>query len=160
MDLQVNGADSIRRLAADLKAFDDRKVILRELKKEIRGPVPKIRAAVREAAIRVLPSGNGLGTWVSKSRVVASIRISGSRRAGVSLRGGRNSQKKRSDVNAIDRGKVRAPSWGHRTAASWHSQSVTEGFFTKTVAEDHLSDWQDAVTTAVEKAVTTLGERS
>lgn len=158
MDLDVQGAESMRRLAADLRAVDDKKAILKALRKELREPVPRVRVAIRAAAVRDLPGKNGLGAWVAKTRVNASVRISGSAFAGLSLRGGRSSTTgKKSDIRRIDAGKVRAPSWGRRGKGAWHLQEVTPGFFTKTVTDDFAGAWQAAALAAVDRVVSDLG---
>ena len=145
------GSEALARLVADLKGFEGRKAVVNELRKELRAPLPKVRAAVRAAAVDTLPSRNGLGAWVAKSTITVSARL-GAKSAGISLRGGRNSQRKRSDIRAIDAGKVRAPSWGHRGRGAWHAQSVKAGFFTDTIASDMANEWHLAAVQAVEHA--------
>jgi hypothetical protein len=153
VDVEIRARQNLRKLIYDLKGFEDRKIVLRELRKEIRKPVPKARKAIKAKALDTLPRHGGLNEWVASTRITASIRLSG-RSTGVRLKGGRNSFKKRSDIRAIDKGRVRAPAWGHRTA--WHLQAVRPGFFTETVAEDFLSEWRGAVATAAENAVEVL----
>lgn len=145
------GSQALSRLIADLKGFEGRKAVVRELRKELRAPLPKVRQAVRAAAVSDLPSRNGLGAWVAKSTITVSTRL-GAKSAGISLRGGRNSQRKRSDIRAIDAGKVRAPSWGHRGPGAWHVQTVKDGFFTKTITGDLENEWHMAAVRAVEHA--------
>lgn len=146
-------ATSFDELVRELRAFDRRREITKAISKGIRAAVKPARKAIKMKARETLPHGGGLNVWVSKVSVLASIKLSG-RRAGVKLKGGRNSQGGRSDITAVDRGRVRAPSWGHRTRASWHTVQVTPGFFTRTAAE--LPDWREQVDHEVDQALETL----
>lgn len=148
---QTADTTQLTRLAADLKGFEGRKAVLNGLRRELRAGVPKVREAVRAAATRDLPARNGLGEWVAKSTVSVSLRL-GAKSAGISLRGGRNSKRKRSDIRAIDAGEVRAPSWGHRGPGAWHAQTVKAGFFTKTITGDLQEEWRAAAVRAVDTA--------
>lgn len=138
-------ADDLTRLIADLKGVSDRKDILKEVRRTIRGPLPNTRKNVKAAAVRTLPTRNGLGKWVAGTRLSAKIKLTASA-VSVNIRGGRNSagSKKRSDINAIDRGRVRHPSWGRRGPGQWHTQTVVPGFFTKTV-EEQRPEYVEAV---------------
>lgn len=146
-------ATSFDELVRELHAFRDRRQVTNATARGIRKAVVPARKAIRAAARATLPKRGGLNIWVSRISVLAQVRLSGNR-AGVKLKGGRNSTGARSDVAAIDRGRVRAPSWGHRTRASWHTVAVTPGFFTKTAAE--LPDWKDDIDREVDKALDTL----
>jgi hypothetical protein len=146
-------AISVDQLVRELRGFDGRREIVKAISRGVRKPLPAVRKAIRARAIAILPSSGGLGTWVSKTRVTAQVKLSG-RRAGIKLKGGRNSQGQRSDIAAIDRGRVRAPSWGHRTAASWHTQTVTPGFFTDTAKGSQ--QWHAEVEREVDQALDQL----
>jgi hypothetical protein len=123
-----------RIVAAQIRAFDDRREIVKAMRKAMREPLPTIRTAIRARAISTMPAGGGLNRWVAASRINATVKID-SRRVQVRLKGGRNSRGGRSDMAAIDRGRVRAPSWGHRTKASWHTVEVTPGYFRAPAAD-------------------------
>jgi len=146
-------ATSFDQLVRELKAFDGRREVTKAMGKGIRKAVQPARKAIKKVALSTLPAGGGLNVWVSKTRINVQIKTAG-RRAGVKLKGGRNSLGGRSDINAVDRGRVRAPSWGHRTKASWHTVTVTPGFFTKTAAD--LPDWREAVDAEVDGALDQL----
>jgi len=146
-------ATSFDQLVRELKAFDGRREVTKAMGKGIRKAVQPARKAIKKVALSTLPAGGGLNVWVSKTRINVQIKTAG-RRAGVKLKGGRNSLGGRSDINAVDRGRVRAPSWGHRTKASWHTVTVTPGFFTKTAGE--LPDWREGVDAEVDKALDQL----
>lgn len=149
-------ANSLDDLIRDLRKYEDRKVVVRELRQAIRKPVPVVRRRIKRVALDTLPHRGGLGLWVSKTRITAVIKLAG-RSAGVSLKGGRNSTGARSDIKRIDKGRVRAPSWGRRAQGSWHTQEVAEGFFTKTAAE--ASEWRQAAVDAVNAANKTISGR-
>jgi hypothetical protein len=146
-------ASSLDNLIRDLRKFEGRKEVVKELRKEIRKPLPDLRKAIKRRALDTLPHGNGLGAWVSRISVTARIRLSG-RAAGVSIKGGRNSVGARSDINAIDRGRVRAPSWGRRGKGAWHNQEVRPGFFTETVGD--VTQWREACSRAADQALDTI----
>jgi len=152
----TSAGDDLRALIADLRGFEGKKAILKELRSALRKPLPQARAAIRAAATSLLPHRNGLGAWVAGSKITASVRT-GARTAGITLRGGRNSKGGRSDIRAIDRGRVRAPAWGNRRA--WHSQTVPSGFFTRTVTEDLAPAWRQATIDAVNVATEALRGR-
>lgn len=143
-------AVSVDQLVRELRAFDGRREVVKAMGRGIRKPLPALRKAIRSHAVAVLPSSGGLGAWVAASRVTAQIRLSG-RRAGVKLKGGRNSAGGRSDVDRIDRGRVRAPTWGRRSRGSWHNQVVADGWWS--TPTEQADQWVDAVDAEVDKAL-------
>lgn len=148
-------ATSPAQFARELKAFDDRRVILKQLRKDIRQPVPKLRQSIKANALSTLPKRGGLNKWVANTRVTAQIRVT-SRTVTVKVKGGRNSQSGRSDVNAIDRGRVRAPSWpAQSNRRRWHSQTVAPGFWTKAVDKERAG-WLNVIEQAVDDATATI----
>lgn len=128
-------AVSAEQLAAELRAFDGRRALVQAARRGIVRALPGVRKAVKASAIEKLPAGGGLGAWVAAARIAVKISYA-SRSAGIRLRGTRKSSNDRSDLAGIDAGKVRAPSWGHRTAASWHTQAVTPGWWSEPVSAD------------------------
>jgi hypothetical protein len=140
-------------LIRDLRGFDRRREIVKALSKAVRKPVPAVRRAIKARAVEVLPSRGGLNDWVASARITAAVKLTG-RSAAIRLKGGRNSRGGRSDIKAIDAGFVRAPSWGKRTEASWHTQTVPAGFFTKPVSE--AGQWVAAADQAVDAALEQL----
>lgn len=139
----------IQALVRDLRNFSARKEVIRQLRADIRGPVPAVRADIKKNAVAVLPSSGGLGKWVASSRITAVVRITGYS-ARVQLRGGRNSSKKRSDIRAIDRGRVRHPAWGRRGKGQWSTQTVHDRFFTDPATGSPL--WDHTINRAVDRA--------
>lgn len=137
-------AVSMREFARELRSFDARRVVMSELRTELRKLQEPIQTAVRAHALDTLPQSGGLNAWVAASRITVTVRTSG-RRAGVIVKASRKSAKGKSDLAAIDRGRVRAPSWGRRSPAAWHTVLVTPGWFTVPVTDDkRLRDAADA----------------
>lgn len=141
---------SLDDLVRDLRKFEDRKEVTRQLRKEIRQPIPDVRKAIKRRALDILPRRGRLNVWVSKTKVTAKISFAG-RAAGVRLKGGRNSQGGRSDMRRIDAGRVRAPNWGRRGKGQWHTQQVPAGYFTDPSTE--TGQWRDACVKAVDNAL-------
>lgn len=146
--------NNLHRLARALRDFDDRSAVVKHLRDEMRKPVPEVRRAIKRRAVDTLPHRGGLGVWVSQTKITASVVLRG-RTAGVKLRGGRRSKGGVTDTRAIDRGRLRHPSWGRRTRGQWFTQSVPPGFFTKPAAE--ATGWPDAINAAALKALEEIG---
>lgn len=143
-------AVSAEQFAAELRAFDGRRSVVQAARRGLTRALPAVRQKVRDHAIEILPSSGGLGAWVAAAKV--AVRISyASRSAGVRLKGGRKSRGDKSDLQGIDSGRVRAPSWGHRTAASWHSQSVPAGWWSTPLESDE--QFSGEVDRAVDEAL-------
>lgn len=143
-------AVTAEQLAAELRAFDGRRAVVQAARRGITRALPGVRKAVRAHALEILPSGGGLNQWVAAARL--AVRISyASRSAGIRLRGSRKSIADKSDLAGIDAGRVRAPSWGHRTAAAWHTQTVTPGWWTDPVSAD--AGFRDHVDRTVDEAL-------
>jgi len=144
---------NVDQLVAELRAFRGRKEVLAAMRKGIRSGIGPVRKAVRQTAIETLPTRGGLGQWVAKTRINLNVRV-GSSSARVRITGGRNSAGGQSDVNAIDRGRVRAPSWGRKGRDDWHTQSVDPGFFTETL--DEQDGFRANVDAEVDRALDTI----
>ena len=154
MPVDVSSTDrgAAARLAKELRNLDDRRAILSEVRRGILKPVPKIREAIKGKALATMPKRHGLNEWVAAARFAAHITMK-ARSLSVRMHGSRKSRYRQSDINAIDRGRVRAPSWGRRGPDMWHVQTVQPGFATKTVMVDHFAEWRDAVDDAVHSAL-------
>jgi hypothetical protein len=148
----------IQTLVASLHAYSRGDAMLKELRAELRQPVPAVRRRIKGVALSTLPASGGLNAWVAATKITASVTLTG-RRVVVRLRGGRSSVSNlrggskggQSDIRAIDRGRVRHPSWGRRYRGQWFTQTVPEGFFTKTSAE--APEWGPAIDRAAAKAL-------
>lgn len=136
-------AVSFEEFAAELRAFNAKRVVVRQLGTDLRKLLPPIRKAIKANALATLPKRGGLNAWVAAARITLSIKTSG-RSAGIKVKGGRNSEGARSDLQRIDDGRVRAPTWGHRNKGAWHTQAVAPGWFTKPAADEgRLSEAAD-----------------
>lgn len=135
---------------AQLAAFEDKREVLKAMRRAIRPPAKDIIQAIKRRAVEILPHAGGLGAWVAELKVGTSISING-RRVRLRLRGSRNSLRDVSDLDAIDRGRVRAPSWGRRNPPAWHLEAVPSGFFTDT-ARDNADLVQHAIADSVDNA--------
>lgn len=150
IEVEVRGVEGLALVARRCRQLGDRTVV-KHLAKRIRAEVGPVRKAVRGVILARFPSRGGLARWVASAPIRASVRRS-STSAGVSLVSGRRSQGGRTDLKAMDRtGMTRAPFYGHRSA--WHPVRVHAGFFTDTIATDHLEAFRSAVVRAVDDAV-------
>jgi hypothetical protein len=144
----------IHVLVRSLRGFERGDVLLKAVREELRKPVPVVRARIKATAVSTLPHRGGLGAWVAQTKITAAvtlerkavtIRLRGGRRSVSNLRGG--AEGGQTDVRSIDRGRVRAPSWGRRYRGQWHTQTVEPGFFTKTASE--APEWAPAIDRAI-----------
>jgi hypothetical protein len=143
-------AISAEQLARELRAFDGRREIVKALRRALtRVSRPAVKE-VRAHAVDILPAGGGLGAWVAAARIGVKIGYT-SRSAGVKMRGGRKSLTDKSDLQRIDAGTVRAPTYGHRGRGSWHSQSVAPGWWTDPLANN--ADWQAQADAEIDKVL-------
>ncbi len=123
-------AVSFEEFADELRAFNDRREVINEIRKDLRKPLPDLRSKVRANAIATLPSRGGFGAWVARARL--SVRFQdGGRSAGVSVKVSRVAgDGDKADLKALDdTGRIRHPLWGHR--GHWYGQSVASGFFSR-----------------------------
>jgi len=125
----------MEQFANELRAFNGRRVVVKMMRRELNGLLAPTRTAVADRALATLPRSGGLNVWVAATRVSAVVRTSG-RRAKMSVKGSRKSLENKSDMTGVDAGGVRAPSWGKRTRASWHSVVVAPGYFSEPVTDD------------------------
>lgn len=144
-------ATDMRVFVAELRAFDGRREIVQAMRRRIRKPLPAVRKRIRAHAISILPSSGGLGAWAAASRITTTIRYASARSAGVRLRGTRKSAGDKSDLNRLDRGTVRHPTFGRRGAGQWHTQTVPAGWFTTPAAD--APQWRAEIDAAVDDAL-------
>lgn len=124
MDISVQGADDLAKLGKRLKQLGD-KGLRKELYRGLNRAAKPVKKAGRDAARRQLPQRGGLALKISKTRMTSRTRAVG-RNAGVRIvaAGGL-------DMNALDRGRLKHPVWGHRDR--WVLQDIrahvlTNGF--------------------------------
>lgn len=143
-------ATSFDQLVRELRGFRERRTVVNACARGIRAAAKPVRQAIKRRARQTMPTAGGLNVWVSRISIRAAVKLSG-RSASIKLVGGRNSQGGRSDIRAIDAGRVRAPSWGRKGVGNWHTQSVPPGFFRETAA-NHPS-WRADVDRQVDAAL-------
>lgn len=143
-------AVDIEAFVRELKVFDDRRQVVKAMRRAITKPVPAIRRKIKAHAVAILPRRGGLGEWAAAATISTSVRYASARSAGVKLKGSRKSRRDKSDLKRLDAGVVRAPSWGHRGAGAWHTQQVTAGWFTDPVVDS--PEWYKAADDAVDQA--------
>jgi len=147
----------IHTLVRSLRGFSRDNEITKAVRVELRKPVPAVRTRIKMAARAQLPRSGGLGDWVAGTQITAKVEFS-AKIVKVRLRGGRNSFANlrgtggaRSDIRAIDRGRVRHPFWGRRYRGQWRTQNVQPGFFSKTAEE--APEWGEAIDRAITVAL-------
>jgi hypothetical protein len=121
---------SFEEFAAELRAFDQKKEVVNEIRRELRKPLPQLRKAVRASAASVLPSSGGLAAWVAKASFTVRFRDAG-RSAGIRLKLSRKSgDGDKADLDALDKtGRLRHPLHGNR--GHWFGQVVPQNFFSR-----------------------------
>jgi len=141
-------AVSFEQFAAELKAFDGRREIINEIRKDMRKPLPELRKKVRAAAIAMLPARGGLGKWVAASKFTVRFKDRG-RSAGVTVKVSRKTEKDRAALDPLDlQGRVRHPLYGNRKY--WFSQQVAALFFTGPWEQ---MDWPGIAEKAMDRAL-------
>lgn len=143
-------AVSAEQFAAELRAFDGRRQIVKALRRGLTRAVRPVIPKVRAHAKAILPASGGLGAWVASSRIGSRISYVG-RGAGVRLSGGRKSIRDKSDLRRLDAGSVRHPTFGRRKGNAWHPQRVTPGWWSDPLSED--DQWVTAAETEVDAAL-------
>lgn len=152
--MATDGSD-FRRLANAFRDFDRRAEVVKALRKAVQQPVPIVRERIKASARATLPSGGGLNRWVAASKITSAVAVVSGRGAGVRIRMGRRSTSAQSDIAAINRGRLRRPSWGRRGRGQWHTQAVTPEFFSRPIRES--TEWPEAIDRAVSEAWGKLG---
>ena len=129
-------------IKAKLKELGSGTKQLATIRRRAQSVVPPIEREVDKYALAILPKRGGLNQWVADSKVRASVKT-GARSAGVYLRMGRNSLRKRADLVSIDKGVVRHPTFGHRGAKVRHALPSPSGFGRHFFITQRRNDWHD-----------------
>jgi hypothetical protein len=124
--------------------------VLHTLQVELNKPAPIVRKAIRARALATLPAHGGLNKWAAAIQIRTQQQVRGTTIM-VKLKGGRNSQGGRSDVNRLDKGKARHPAWGRRGKGQWSTTTVRPGFFSEPASDPQ--PWIDAADRALDKAL-------
>jgi len=149
-DVRVSGGAKIAAVAAALRHLGTDRTIVNEMAKEIRRVSPDMRQAIKDSAIEHLPKRGGLNRWVAAAKVRTSIRRS-PRSAGITFVVSRNSIHGKTDMDAINRGRLRHPVFGNRR--KWVVQAVEPGFGDKALQGPIADDFRDAAHKAIDKAI-------
>ena len=126
-NLEVSGADQLAAVAKRCKAVGDnelRKAMLRGLRAAAKPTIAEVKAS----AVRKLPRKGGLGRLIARSKIGLRTKTS-AKSAGVRL----EAKLAGHDLGAIDRGKLRHPTYNHRP---WVNQTVQAGFWAEPVADN------------------------
>jgi hypothetical protein len=145
---------TIPGLIRNIRRFNERNAVVEHVRRTIDEPFAAARAAMRARMLAVLPHRGGLGAWAAASHIHPSVRATGNR-VSAELQVSRRSLRGPADLRALDRGRVRHPSWGRRAPGEWHTQLVAPKTITGPLTE--VEQWRDAVARGVDEAVDTLG---
>lgn len=134
MPVTVTGAEQLGRLARAIRQAGD-KDLQRELASGLRRAVRPMQREFKQVAGQVLPYRGGLAEFV-----VAGMRFRSKVSVGKSPRVRITASLPGHDLDAMNRGRLRHPTFGHRDGAHWVTQEIRPGF------------WDDAGTLAAEDA--------
>jgi hypothetical protein len=119
-----DGARQLRMLARDLDRASA--ALRKEMPRALRRAATPMIKAIRDEARTVLPKGGGLNEYVAESPITTIVRT-GADNTTVQIRGRRRQARpngKQVDLPAINRGRLRHPTYGHRP---WVTQQVAPG---------------------------------
>lgn len=127
-----------------------------ELRKDLLAGIRKVGkpviADVRSEATSTLPSRGGFAGGIAGAQFGVRTRTSG-KAAGVRIVGRQPGH----DIEGIDAGLLRKPLFGNR--ASWHSQPVRAGFFTRPV-EESVDELQRGIVTVLNQMADKIHRRA
>lgn len=140
---------SVGTMVRRLRRFN-RGEIVRQVQRQIDQPLPVIRTRVKASALGKLPKSGGLAAWAAAAHLTAQVHVMGDT-VTANLKVHRTSLRHASDLRALDRGRVRHPSWGRRAPSDWSVQLVTAKVYSEPIAESH--EWRRAVSAACDDAL-------
>jgi hypothetical protein len=146
VELRIEGADQLLRLAAELKAAG-RADLKREMLRGFRAETAPIIADIHASASRILPHRGGLSDRVAADRVTAVTRTTGSG-VGIRIKG-----VGKENLRRIDAGLVRHMLFGNRSF--WYGQNVRAGWFTHPILV-HLPSLQRQLIAAMDRTAVKL----
>ena len=124
--------------------------VVRQVRRELDGPLPIIRARVKASALSKLPHRGGLAAWAAAVKLTAEVSARGNT-VTAAIKIHRYSMRGESDLRALDRGRVRHPAWGRRSHDDWSIQMVTPKVYSEPITAS--PEWHIAVERACERAV-------
>ena len=150
-DFRIEGLDSMRSIARDLKEIESRKLIRKEFNDALRKDVvPALEPYTSAAALAMLPKKGGLNVVIANTLVSTRSNTSSEKYAGIDLVAGR----KGSGAGGADRGRVRHPLFGDRT--KFYETNVHPGWFTDTV-KAHMNVLVPIVDRAIQALLDRVG---
>lgn len=138
----------LERLARALKETGN-KDLRNELARGLRRAVKPMQREFRRGALGILPHRGGLAEWVAddtKFRSKVSVGRNPSVRITATLPG--------HDLDAMDRGRLRHPTFGHRDGPHWVTQTIRPHWFTDSgvlAAQDARDELIRAIDTVAAK---------
>jgi hypothetical protein len=174
IEAQVKARTDLKALGKALAAKGDKDLTKRAYR-AIGDAAKPVTREVPASARTTLPRAGGLGDWVARAPVKTNIRLGARsvsaritsrqskaasgriRRAAYAAHRGRKRAtraetqhlgKGEIDLNAINRGRIRHPTYGHRP---WKLQSVTAGYFDKPMTGKFVRRAQIAISVQVDK---------
>ncbi len=149
--MPVVGIEELAALARELK--DAGEVGLRKEMYQGLGRAGKpMKAEARKGALEDLPKEGGLAEEIAASRFsVRNSLLGRNPRITITGKGRTNDSGREHDLRAMDRGRIRHPSWGRRGARDWKTQTVRPGWFTERMekaaplARDELQKAVDSI---------------
>lgn len=122
IDIKIQGSHDLAALNRALKEIAD-KELKRQLRESARSAAKDTEPVFVAAAMQALPKGGGLNVWVAgRLRATVLMRSAGVR---VALR------RRGADIRALNRGRIRHPTYGHRP---WVTQSGPSGWLDRAAA--------------------------
>jgi len=149
-DIRVDGSRKIAAVASALRHLGTDRTIVNEMASEIRKASKPMAKAITDSALEHLPKRGGLNQWVAEAKVRTSIRR-GTRTAGIRFVVSHTSLRGKTDMAAINRGKLRHPVYGNRR--KWVLQAVEPGFGDKALEGPIADEFRAAAGRAIDKAV-------
>ena len=128
LDVKVMGAESLSRLARDLKAAGERD-LRRELLKGVQRAAKPAKEAAKKAALEELPDVGGLAAEIAGSKFSAKTNTGRNPSVRITAKGRPNRSGREHDLRSLDRGRLRHPLYGNR--GHWYNQAVKPDWFTE-----------------------------
>lgn len=155
--IEVVGVEQLAQVARDLKAAGDRD-LRRELFRGIQRSAKPLKAEAKSAALDELPKSGGLSVEIANSRWSVNTRL-GVRNPSIRIvgRGRINESGREHDLNALDRGRLRHPTWGRRGPNDWKNQSVKVHWFSDRMENAADTEVRANILEAVDKVADKLG---
>jgi hypothetical protein len=138
VDVTSHGTEKLVRLAAAIHDAGD-KDLRRELFRAMQRSAKPLKRAARDGALQLLPHRGGLDERVAASKFSTLVRARG-KGAGVRVKGASDM-----DIGAMNRGRLRHPTFGHRP---WKTQTIRPGWF-----DDSLTIEADKARREIEDAL-------